>query len=528
MKKLHILAPWFFAIYYVLFFYSINAAEATFGSILLPPLAFLVFLVTLIWLLLKLVLRDSTNASLLSTIAAFIVVSHGHIHEILYDVMLFGVRLGRLRFLFPVWGLLFSAAVYAVSRIPLNSTKILKSINLVVAILTVISIFTILQKDAMVSMKTNDLQTTPSDSLVSSKPPLGYYPDIYYIILDGYGSNSVFKALFSFDNRTFLEELRKRGFYISDSARSNHAQTFESLPSALNMQYVHEILPKDFDKARGESRNLTMNAKIFQILEHFGYNYIGLGSRAGRKLVDRLLFSEFSRVFISTTLLYPVMKNLLSRFDNRPPAIRSQFEYLTDEVWKLSVPKVVFSHLLIPHPPFLFDADGNRIDQGTDNMFLYQNKWLPRQAYINQVMFANRYMLEAVDSILIHSENPPVIIIQGDHGPASLLGGFDSGRWENPSDEMVFERMGILNAYYMPGDLDSLLYPQITPVNSFRVVLNGCLGFDEPYLEDRLIFSSSRDTIHEDVTDRVLRLQRKVAESDSLFTLENVRTKTAK
>ena len=80
-----------------------------------------------------------------------------------------------------------------------------------------------------------------------------------------------------------------------------------------------------------------------------------------------------------------------------------------------------------------------------------------------------------VDQILQASETPPVIILQGDHGP-----------WVGS----IPIRMQILNAYYLPGDATRRLYPTISPVNSFRVALNEIFGLGLPLLEDVSYYST--------------------------------------
>ena len=68
---------------------------------------------------------------------------------------------------------------------------------------------------------------------------------------------------------------------------------------------------------------------------------------------------------------------------------------------------------------------------------------------------------------------PPIIIIQGDHGPSH----FD-----------VPSRMAILNAYYFP-DHEFAVYPEITPVNSFRLLFNNYFNTDFDLLEDVSYYS---------------------------------------
>ena len=52
------------------------------------------------------------------------------------------------------------------------------------------------------------------------------------------------------------------------------------------------------------------------------------------------------------------------------------------------------------------------------------------------------------------------------------------------------ERMSILNAYYFPGQKYEGLYGRISPVNSFRVVLNSYFGAKLRLLPDRSFFST--------------------------------------
>jgi hypothetical protein len=51
--------------------------------------------------------------------------------------------------------------------------------------------------------------------------------------------------------------------------------------------------------------------------------------------------------------------------------------------------------------------------------------------------------------------------------------------------------MAILNAYSVPGGAPAL-YPSISPVNSFRVILNARFGESLPLLPDRSYFPATR------------------------------------
>jgi hypothetical protein len=145
-----------------------------------------------------------------------------------------------------------------------------------------------------------------------------------------------------------------------------------------------------------------------------------------------------------------------------------------DDIARMPQPTFAYLHLISPHPPFVFDPNGNPTDPADfwNDQRLYPGN-LYKKGYVNQTQFLNKKMLQAVDTILAESDAPPIIIIQGDHGP-----------WLQPKDK----RMWILAALYLPGHNDKL-YLTITPINFFRLVFNSYFGGKYEVLEDVSYFS---------------------------------------
>lgn len=50
--------------------------------------------------------------------------------------------------------------------------------------------------------------------------------------------------------------------------------------------------------------------------------------------------------------------------------------------------------------------------------------------------------------------------------------------------------MSILNAYYFPGQDSSIFYPQLTPVNSFKLLFNSYFQAGLTLEEDRSFFTT--------------------------------------
>jgi hypothetical protein len=120
------------------------------------------------------------------------------------------------------------------------------------------------------------------------------------------------------------------------------------------------------------------------------------------------------------------------------------------------------------------------------------------QGYRAQAIFITRRVERVIDEILRNSPEPPIIILQSDHGSGLRL---DMGSLERTD---LHERMSILNTYYFPGQRYEGLNDRITPVNSFRVVLNTFFGAKIPLLPDRSFYSTwSEPYRFHDVTDQV-------------------------
>ena len=81
--------------------------------------------------------------------------------------------------------------------------------------------------------------------------------------------------------------------------------------------------------------------------------------------------------------------------------------------------------------------------------------------YTKQIQALNQLVLKAVSGIIERSSQPPIIVIQGDHGPASRWD------WDDQKNSDVNERTGILNALLLPGVDTSALDSELSAVNQF-------------------------------------------------------------
>lgn len=128
-----------------------------------------------------------------------------------------------------------------------------------------------------------------------------------------------------------------------------------------------------------------------------------------------------------------------------------QFSFgILPEIARSSGPKFVFAHVVAPHPPFVFDANGNPVNPDypytlIDKMRIIMDTKTYMESYVAQLQFINNQVIKTVDAILSNSQRPPVIIIQADHGPGLFT------NLESSANTCLYERYSILNAYYLPG-----------------------------------------------------------------------------
>jgi hypothetical protein len=251
--------------------------------------------------------------------------------------------------------------------------------------------------------------------------------------------------------------------------------------------------------------------KVWRFLRSKGYAFIHGGSwwqpTSQNKYADTNInffsLSEFSMLLYETTMLHPIGTKL-GIFDRRLDQwkrVQLKFEKLA-EVPRIKEPTFTFAHMIIPHPPYVFDQDGNfltaRMEKNTGRMV----------GYIDQLVFLNKKIRTLVDKLLANSEVPPIIVLQADEGPWPLkIDERDSTRfnWKQADNEKLREKMGILNAYYLPGVDTGLLYPSITPVNSFRLIFNAYFGANFELLPDKNYVFMNDNQLYSffEVTDKV-------------------------
>jgi hypothetical protein len=324
-------------------------------------------------------------------------------------------------------------------------------------------------------------------------------PNIFYIILDAYARQDVLKEIFDYSNDEFIHYLDSKGFYIADRSTANYNFTQLSLASSLNYSYLDF-----FTKGVGvENTNYAplykaiLNNRASGFLEQHGYRtkfVFSAGTGLERFEAPNLyvlkrnkiwLANAFHEIVLNCTPIPYLFRDTQSKVFDEFDFHRKQVLYAFDKVADLASIKgqlFVFAHIIKPHLPFVFSATGEPIAPHRQHGLWYTvRKGMDRNEYLElykqQLSFINKQVRKMVDKILLNSSEPPIIILQSDHGP--ILG--EGSSLANTKLNIL---LPILNAYYLPNDGKKYLYPTISPVNTFRVIFKHYFNMDINKLSD--------------------------------------------
>ena len=529
MKRPPVLHPFLLSGYPILFLFAHNADLSVAGEVIRPAIAVLA-VASLGWFLLRQLPFDRLKLGLLLSVFLLFFFSYGRVGELFpeFAITVGDFSLGQSKAWFLLWLLLLvliSAAVARIRRDLTVATRVLNVMSLVLLVLPAGSV--LLRSPPAVGSPWNYSQLEAVSESVDAHSNPGRLPNIYYIILDGYARRDTLRELYGYDNSGFENELVNRGFYVAERSVSNYAQTIMSLASSLNLLHLQEI-----GSAVGSGsvdrepliRAIRENNAI-GILSEYDYQYVAFTSGYSGvdiKNADVVMrapysLSEYEATLLTTTPLLDVMYELglYDPWEMHRKRLSFIFDTLP-EVGLSSRPAFVLVHIISPHPPFVFGENGEKIEQREINpgrYFTFRDGIIKRwgldvdeyrSSYVAQLRFINSRILDTVDRIFAANDVPPVIIIQGDHGPRSLLDLDTDSIQPNPGPQSVRERMRILNAYHIPKGGNSLLHPGVTPVNSFRIVFRHLLGMNFGLLPDRSYYTRPYKTYEfVDVTEIV-------------------------
>lgn len=509
----------FFILYPVLSLYVTNKNQIPFYAIirsliLIAVLSLMIYLVSLIFL------GSHLKAALLTSAFNLLFNFYGHAYTFLSQLNFQGIDIARHSLLTILWVALAVMALVGIIRLNKNLCKVTQASNFIGGVLLLFILFQMNIPNIflkIINIEKNTANPASYEPRPGPSNPNTVHRDVYYIIVDGYTRADILANEFDFNNSPFITELENIGFTILTSANSNYDNTFDSLVSTLNMDYLDNMGisdSDDFDKRMLLIGDTLPHNKVRSIFEDMGYTTIAFHTKAPwANLSDADIYYEaeinvpkinrletllFHDLYLKTSwvrLLFDTQGVSVARLASKYPALQGwidpnnyaislmeisdqeRFEsirygeykqnlYSLDSLQKVpEIPgnKFVHAHIMVTHSSFVFNADGS----------YKQHQDESDKSYIEQIAFLNNRLIEIVDTILENSDPTPIIIIQADHG-------------YRPGEGKV----AILHALFLPDGGEDLVYPEFTPVNTFRVVLNHYFDYQYDLLPDKSYYRS--------------------------------------
>lgn len=257
-------------------------------------------------------------------------------------------------------------------------------------------------------------------------------PNIYFIVPDRMPSIDAMVES-GIDPSAFKWELIPKGFYVKDNQLSHDQYTAENPPkveTSRTMRFFASVLNGGKEISLTipyrECRQLIQVPAIANELHELGYTFWNVGSWftetsnitnadynlkfQNQNLYEHIFTGEFNQAFWDRTIIRGLnIKVLLPQREiAEADALRHVWQALNViQISKAPGQHFVMAHILLPHEPFVWDADG-KINYNTGD---------PVKEYTAQIQFACGYLLSLVDGI--QSNDPgAIIIIQSDEGMA--------------------------------------------------------------------------------------------------------------
>ncbi len=503
--------PLLLAAYPVLFLFSENLAEVALGETFQPILRAMA-VAGAIALVAGLLLRDIRRGALIASAVVVVWFTYGHIADLVAPM---GVTRDVQLVLSAVFVLVF--VVGAIFLRPGGIARLTTAVNVVALVLVAMTFVNI------VPYEWSRSTSAAAPARDNGQPRPAAAPgarDIYFLVFDRYGSNDSLDALADAHNDlpTWLES---RGFTVAPGATANYGRTGMSLAATLNMTYLDDVAarmgPGSNDPA--PINEMLQDHKVGRFLQGHGYRYIHIGNWFAPTRQNRIADenpvltsqTDFGALLDQTTL-GPTINEMAGLKD--PPthhllhraAALFDFNEL-DRVEHEAGPKFVLMHILLPHEPYVFAANGEY-----SGLNEYDSKFSPA-GFREQLRFTNDKIRGIVDGLLSGPEETrPIIIIEADEGPypdaySKDEVGFD---WAKATDAELETKYGVLAAMYLPGDAPAgtpAMSPDMTLINTWPIVLDRYFDAGIPLLPDKSYTSRSWVRPY-DLTDITGRLQR--------------------
>ena len=424
----------------------------------------------IIWIVIRKIIKNGNKAALITGVGVVFFFYFGYVQDALKGILVSNIPVNKTSILVPISIIIFIILTVYFIKSKNNFESIIKIANVVsITLILVVCVQFII----------------PGASAEK--------PNVYHIILDEYTDNEILTKKFGYNNEKFLEFLNNNGFYMHDKLFSTFGGTVKELNVILNMEY-----PKKLGWVSEDYESLNNN-KVMSIFSNQDYSVIETNSMMRWKNfsdVDTKLCYDTNFInseFLDQVLGKSIIRYFLEKYqqDTRRDTVRCTFDVLNEITLKTDGPKYVFSHVYVPHPPFLFGPNGENVIPDRREISGLQS-WENPQGYVNQLIYATNEITVVIKNIVKNDPNA-IVIVQGDTG---TLTGADISK---KTMKEIYQAHSILYAVRIPDVEDS---DYMIPVNTYRIIFNNYFNMNYDYLEYHS-YLVHNDSNMEDITKKL-------------------------
>jgi hypothetical protein len=434
-------------------------------------------------------LRNSIKAALVASFVLTFYLYFGYLHDFLRHHSIF---LHRYSVLLPVFlGLTAGLTLFLRRRAPNERLSLY---------LTVLLLSYLLVDAVTLIWRTSGQQhTAPTESSVLPGRHIRCdtcsQPDIYLLIFDEYAGSRTLRERYHYDNSGLDSFLLSEGFHIQTNSRSNYFITPFSMASMLNLSYLkgiahpQELQPDDytdiFDPIRKNEAVRFLIAQGYTIVNNSPFDLPGHPS-----MIDQPFIAVKTKLITYHTLADYLVRDLGAWINDHLHSSGALLETAIGQVDRMNTnflartleesgrhpdrPRFIYTHVMMPHAPFLFDSAFHR--RSEEQIGNADNLSAPDH-YLQYLPYTNAHIRKVITAIRKNSGGKAVILFMSDHGYRF---------WPDSIPRLNF--FSNQNAVFYPDRDYSRLYDSISNVNQFRVVFNKLFHLNLPLLSDSTIF----------------------------------------
>lgn len=454
------------ATYPVFFLYFQNADEAAFSEVVLP---LIVFIATgfVFFVLFLLITKNIFKAAIIANMFMLVFMNYALLES---GVQAIFSTLSYWHVL-PIFLFILAHLAWFITK--KVSKNLAETVSLVICIVFsslilfngIISVPTIINKIS--NEKQVKEQMGKTAHIVDKDTDL---PNIYYLIFDEYSSIDFMKKYYDYDNSAFTDYLESIGFNVSYTSHNESILSSTIMTNIVNLDYVVTDKTEENEKTA-----LRVNSVLYQMLLKLGYKIqeVGDGSifqiepmqdkfqtQAKTSSGDNL-----SDILYRNTIIQPFYVTTAQGYAE---VVMDSIEYMTNLDNFTGNSEFIAFHLNLPHCPFSFDENGNRISS------LHYIDWADRNFYLGQYKYTTKLMQDMVKSIIEKNPNA-IIILQSDHSARAM---------EDPKVHKTFNYDDITNffnaVYYHNDRID---IEGLSGINTMITVLNSEFNLNIPLKE---------------------------------------------